>query len=46
MSGPIVRSGPTKQFTEQWDSVFGDKKAKNNTTTTKTAKKKATKKKK
>lgn len=25
MSGPIVRSGPSKKFTEQWDSVFGKK---------------------
>jgi hypothetical protein len=25
MSGPIVRTGPTKQFTQNWDSVFGKK---------------------
>ena len=25
MPGPIVRSGPSKKFTEQWDSVFGNK---------------------
>ena len=25
MSGPIVRSGPRKQFTENWESVFGKK---------------------
>ena len=25
MPGPIVRSGPSKQFTDQWDSVFGKK---------------------
>jgi len=23
MSGPIVRSGPSPQFTQNWDSVFG-----------------------
>lgn len=26
MSGPIVRSGPSPQFTQNWDSVFGGKK--------------------
>lgn len=44
MPGPIVRSGPSKKFTEQWDSVFGkktDKKA-----AEKKSKKKVTKKKK
>lgn len=46
MSGPIVRSGPSKKFTEQWDSVFGDKKAKVKKTTTKATKKKAVPKKK
>jgi hypothetical protein len=46
MSGPIVRSGPSKKFTEQWDSVFADKKAKKKTSTTKAAKKKTPKKKK
>jgi hypothetical protein len=45
MPGPIVRSGPTKTFTENWDSVFGDKKAKAKKTA-KTAKKKTAKKKK
>ena len=23
MSGPIVRSGPSPEFTKNWDSVFG-----------------------
>jgi hypothetical protein len=23
MSGPIVRSGPSPQFTKNWESVFG-----------------------
>ena len=46
MSGPIVRSGPSKKFTEQWDSVFGDKKAAVKKTTTKATKKKAAPKKK
>ena len=26
MSGPIVRSGPSTQYTENWDNIFGDKK--------------------
>ena len=46
MSGPIVRSGPSKKFTEQWDSVFGDKKTKVKKTTTKAVKKKVVAKKK
>ena len=46
MSGPIVRSGPSKKFTEQWDSVFGDKKAKAKKTTKKATKKKVVAKKK
>ena len=25
MSGPIVRSGPTEKFTNNWDRVFGGK---------------------
>ena len=45
MSGPIVRSGPSKKFTENWDTVFGDKKAKPKKTP-KAAKKKTAKKKK
>lgn len=46
MSGPIVRSGPSKKFTEQWDSVFGDNKAKAKKPATKVTKKKVTPKKK
>lgn len=46
MSGPIVRSGPSKKFTEQWDSVFGEKKPAKKKATTKAAKKKTPKKKK
>lgn len=23
MSGPIVRSGPSPQFTKNWDGIFG-----------------------
>ncbi|MBC8355186.1 MAG: hypothetical protein H8E66_24690 [Planctomycetes bacterium] len=46
MSGPIVRSGPSTKFTEQWDSVFGDKKPKAKKATTKATKKKAASKKK
>lgn len=26
MGGPIIRSGPTPAFWENWDSVFGGKK--------------------
>ena len=26
MSGPIVRSGPSPEFTKNWDSVFSGKK--------------------
>lgn len=25
MSGPIVRSAPSKKFSQNWDSVFGKK---------------------
>lgn len=46
MSGPIVRSGPSKKFTEQWDSVFADKKPKAKKTGAKATKKKASPKKK
>lgn len=27
MSGPIVRSGPSEKFTNNWDRVFGGKTA-------------------
>lgn len=30
MSGPIVRTAPTPQFSKNWDSVFGTKKANKN----------------
>ena len=45
MGGPIVRSGPSKEFSDNWDQVFAKKKK---TTTPKkmTAKAKKTKKKK
>lgn len=44
MPGPIVRSGPSKKFTDQWDSVFGKKTEKQ--AAEKTAKKRTVKKKK
>jgi len=28
MSGPIVRSGPSLQYSENWDTIFGKKTAK------------------
>ncbi|HWA97613.1 MAG TPA: hypothetical protein VG713_03950 [Pirellulales bacterium] len=28
MSGPIVRSGASARFSENWDSIFGGKKKK------------------
>jgi len=46
MSGPIVRSGPSKKFSEQWDTVFGDTKPKAKKATAKATKKKASPKKK
>jgi hypothetical protein len=27
MSGPIVRSGPTPEFSKNWESVFGRRQA-------------------
>ncbi len=46
MSGPIVRSGPSPEFTKNWDSVFSKKPLKSTAKTpvTKTAKKKKKKK--
>jgi len=44
MPGPIVRSGPSKKFTGQWDSVFGKKTQKQ--AVAKATKKKVAKKKK
>ena len=43
MSGPIVRTAPTPEFSKNWDSVFGTKKSAKNATvkpTTKSVKKK------
>jgi hypothetical protein len=28
MSGPIVRSGPSSEFTKNWEQAFGKKKTK------------------
>ncbi len=45
MSGPIVRSGPSPEFTKNWEQAFGKKKAKKKTAATaSTGKKKAAKK--
>lgn len=43
MSGPIVRTGTTPKFWENWDKVFGDGKSEKKPA--KAAKKKAAKKK-
>ena len=41
MSGPIVRTGTTPKFWENWDNVFGKKSSgKGKTTAKKTAEKK------
>ena len=46
MSGPIVRSGPSKEFTNNWDGIFGGKKTKTKASAKKkSAKKKSAKKK-
>lgn len=48
MSGPIVRSGPSPQFTKNWDSIFtkgGAKKSAAKAKPAKAAKKKTAKKK-
>jgi hypothetical protein len=48
MSGPIIRSGPSPQFSKNWDSVFGKGGAKKSAAPAKeaapTAKKKSAKK--
>lgn len=46
MGGPIVRTGTTPKFWENWDNIFGDKKKKSGkkTTSAKSAKKKTAKK--
>ena len=41
MGGPIVRSGATPEFSKNWDSVFGGKKAKKSVAKKKTTKAKA-----
>jgi len=46
MSGPIVRSGPSKKFTDNWESVFGGKPTKAKKATAKAVKKKPAKRKK
>lgn len=49
MSGPIVRSGPSPQFTKNWDGIFGKggaKKSAAKAKPAKAAKKKTAKKKK
>lgn len=49
MSGPIIRSGPSPQFTKNWDGIFGKSPAKKSAakkTVAKATKKKAAKKKK
>jgi hypothetical protein len=28
MSGPIIRSGPSVKYSQNWESIFGTKKAK------------------
>ncbi len=45
MSGPIVRSGPSPEFTKNWDQAFGGKKKAAKKGATAVAKKPATKKK-
>lgn len=44
MSGPIVRSGPSPQFSKNWESVFGKGGAATSAAGKKTAKKAAAKK--
>ncbi len=39
MSGPIVRSGPTPQFSKNWESVFGKKSTRGSSTATAVKKK-------
>ena len=45
MGGPIVRTGPSAQFSEQWERIFGGGPARKSKTPTKAAKKAAPKKK-
>ena len=46
MSGPIVRSGPTPEYSSNWDKVFAKKKTAKKKSSTTSAAKKTTKKKK
>ena len=47
MPGPIVRSGPTTQYQNNWDAAFGEaKNGSRKNSATKSAKKKTTRKKK
>lgn len=45
MSGPIVRTGATPEFSDGWDRIFSDKKSKKSATSKPKAEKKDTKKK-
>lgn len=45
MSGPIVRSGPTPEYSSNWAAAFGGKKAAKSKAESKPAKKKTAKKK-
>ena len=40
MSGPIVRTAPTPEFSKNWDTVFGTKKVAKKVAVTKSVKKK------
>lgn len=44
MSGPIVRSGPSPEFSKNWDSVFGKSKKSGGSSTSAAPAKKAAKK--
>lgn len=46
MSGPIVRSGPSPEFSKNWDNVFGKSAASGKSATSKKSAKKAAAKKK
>lgn len=46
MSGPIVRSGPSPEFTKNWEQVFGKKSAQTDAKAAKAAQPKPAKKKK
>ncbi len=46
MSGPIVRSGPSPEFTKNWEQIFGKKPAQGGVKAVKPAKKTPGKKKK